>query len=182
MKSIAKKTIKVSSINSIKGFSLAEILVSVVVITVALVPLITILGQGVKRGKDPQRITVAQMLAQDIMEEIVCKLFDETPTTPHSTAQLGPDTGETRPGAPTTRNYDDVDDYDGYTESPPREVDGTTMPEYTGYTRSVVVDYVSETNLDLVSTAITRFKRITVTVSWENGAQSTVLRAIKGNY
>lgn len=165
-----------------KGFSLAEILVAVVVITVALVPLITILGQGVKRGKDPQRITVANMLAQDLMEEIMCKKFDEDPTNPDTTANLRPDTGETRSGTPPNRNYDDVDDYDAYTESPPKEVDGTTMTEYTGFTRSVVVDYVSETNLDQVSTPITRFKRITVTVSWESGAQSTVLRAIKGNY
>jgi MSHA pilin protein MshD len=164
------------------GFTLAEILVAVVVITVALVPLITVIGQGVKRSKDPQRITVANMLAQDLMEEIICKKFDEDPTNPDTTANLRPDSGETRSGNPTTRNFDDVDDYNGYTETPPKEVDGTSMTEYTGFTRSVVVAYVSETNLDLVSTPITRFKRITVTVSWEGGAQSTVLRAIKGNY
>jgi MSHA pilin protein MshD len=197
MKSFDKKTIKACSIKSIKGFSLAEILVSVVVITVALVPLITVLGQGVKRGKDPQRITVAQMLAQDLMEEIMCKKFDEDPTNPDTTARLGPDSLETRPGNPTNRNYDDVDDYDGYTDGwtladpliPPKEVDGTEMTEYINYFRSVVVDYVSETNLDLISTSITRFKRVTVTVSWaykENGTQKTLqlaqLRAIKGNY
>ena len=164
------------------GFTLAEVLVSVVVIVIALVPLITVLGQGVKRGKDPQKITVANFLAQDLMEEIMCKKFDEDPTNPDTTARLGPDSGETRQGSPTSRNYDDVDDYDGYTESPPKEVDGTQMTDYAGYTRSVVVDYMNETNLDLVSTGITRFKRITVTVSWENGTQKVVLRALKGNY
>ncbi|MDD5491814.1 MAG: prepilin-type N-terminal cleavage/methylation domain-containing protein [bacterium] len=182
MRSFTKKTTKSSLIDFCSGFTLAEVLVAVVVITVALVPLISVLGQGVKRAKDPQRITVANMLAQDLMEEILCKKFDEDPTNPDTTARLGPDSFETRSGTPTSRNYDDVDDYDGYNETPPREVDNTTMTEYTGYRRSVVVEYVSETNLDLVSTAITRFKRITVTVSWENGAQSTVLRAIKGNY
>ena len=166
------------------GFTLAEVLVAVVVIVIALVPLITVLGQGVKRGKDPQKITVANFLAQDLMEEIMCKKFDEDPTNPDTTVNLGPDSGETRSGNPTTRNYDDVDDYDGYTETPPKEVDGTVMTDYTGYTRSVVVDYVSETNLDLVSTAITRFKRVSVTVSWTSGgvAQSVVLRELKGNY
>ena len=165
-----------------KGFTLAEILVSVVVIAVALVPLIVVLGQGVKRGKDPQKITVATMLAQDLMEEIMPKFFDENPSSPDSPAGLGPETGETRAGLPTTRNYDDVDDYRNYTESPPREVDGTAMTEYTGYTRTVAVDYVQEANFDAVSTSITRFKRIRVTVSWESGAQSTELEAIKGNY
>ena len=167
-----------------KGFTLAEVLVAVVVIVIALVPLIMVIGQGAKRGKDPQKIAVANLLAQDLMEEIICKSFDEDPTNPTSSANLGPERNESRSGAPTTRNYDDVDDYDGYTETPPKEVDGTVMTDYTGYTRSVVVEYVSETNLDTVSTAITRYKRITVTVSWTSGgtAQSTVLRAIKGNY
>jgi MSHA pilin protein MshD len=167
-----------------KGFTLAEVLVAVVVIVIALVPLIMVIGQGVKRGKDPQKIAVANLLAQDLMEEIVCKQFDEDPLNPDTTANLGPDRGETRSGTPPNGNYDDVDDYDGFTETPPREVDGTQMTEYTGYTRSVVVDYVLATNLDTVSTAITSYKRITVTVSWTSGgaAQSTVLRAIKGNY
>lgn len=164
------------------GFTLAEILVAVVVIMVALVPLITVLGQGVKRGKDPQRITVANMLAQDLMEEIMCKQFDENPSNPDSPAGLGPETGETRSGLPPTRNYDDIDDYRNYTESPPKEVDGTNMAEYTGYTRTVVVDYVQEANFDAVSTSITRFKRIRVTVTWESGSQSVELEGIKGNY
>ncbi|MDD5131082.1 MAG: prepilin-type N-terminal cleavage/methylation domain-containing protein [bacterium] len=182
MKSFAEKTTISGPINSSSGFTLAEILVAVVVITVALVPLITVMGQGVKRSKDPQRITVANMLAQDLMEEIMCKKFDEDPTNPDTTARLGPDSLESRSGNPTSRNYDDVDDYDGFNETPPKEVDNTTMTEYTGFRRRVIVDYVSETNLDTISTAITRFKRVSVTVSWENDTQSVVLRAIKGNY
>ncbi len=165
-----------------KGFSLAEVLVAVVVIAVALVPVIMVFSQGVKQGKTPQQITVATMLAQDLLEEIMPKKFDENPVNPVAPVSLGPDTGETRSGLPTTRNYDDVDDYRNYTESPPREVDGTAMTEYTGYTRTVAVDYVSETNVDTVSSVITRFKRVRVTVTWDNGTQSTELEALKGNY
>ncbi len=168
--------------NKTSGFSLAEVLVAVGVIAVALVPLIMVFSQGVKQGKTPQKITVATMLAQDLIEEIMPKLFDENPSNPDSPAGLGPETGETRAGLPTTRNYDDVDDYRNYTESPPREVDGTVMTEYTGYTRTVAVDYVREANFDAVSTSITRFKRVRVTVTWDNGTQSAELEAIKGNY
>ncbi|MBI5555869.1 MAG: prepilin-type N-terminal cleavage/methylation domain-containing protein [Elusimicrobia bacterium] len=164
------------------GFSLAEILVAVVVIAIALVPLIVVLGQGVKRGKDPQKITVATMLAQDLMEEIMPKLFDENPSNPDSPAGLGPETGETRSGTPPNGNYDDVDDFRNYTESPPKEVAGTNMTEYTGFARTVAVDYIQEANFDAVSTSITRFKRIRVTVTWESGSQSVELEGIKGNY
>jgi MSHA pilin protein MshD len=164
------------------GFTLAEVLVAVVVIVIALVPLIMVFSQGVKQGKTPQKITVATMLAQDLIEEIMPKKFDENPLNPVSPANLGPEAGETRSGLPTTRNYDDVDDYRNYTESPPREVVGTAMTEYTGYTRTVAVDYVQEANFDAVSTIITRFKRIRVTVTWESGSQSVKLEAIKGNY
>jgi MSHA pilin protein MshD len=164
------------------GFSLAEVLVAVTVIVIALVPLIMVFSQGVKQGKTPQKITVGTMLAQDLLEEIMPKKFDENPQNPDTPATLGPETGETRNGLPTTRNYDDVDDYRNYTESPPKEVDGTNMVEYTGYTRTVAVDYVSETALDTVSTSSTRFKRVRVTVTWDNGTQSTELEALKGNY
>jgi hypothetical protein len=122
------------------------------------------------------------MLAQDLMEEIMPKLFDENPSNPDSPAGLGPETGETRPGTPPNGNYDDVDDFRNYTESPPKEVDGTNMTEYTGFTRTVAVDYVQEANFDAVSTSITRFKRIRVTVTWESGSQSVELEGIKGNY
>lgn len=165
-----------------KGFTLAEVLVAVFVIVIALVPLITVLGQGVKRGKDPQKITMANMLAQDLLEEILAKKFDENPANPDTPGRLGPDTGESRSGNPPNRCFDDVDDYDNYTDSPPREVDGTVMTDYTGYTRTVIVDYVNETNFDQVSVVITRFKRIRMTVTWEAGNQRVELEAIKGNY
>lgn len=168
--------------NKISGFSLAEVLVAVGVIAIALVPLIVVFSQGVKQGKTPQKITVASMLAQDLLEEIMAKKFDENPVTPVTPANLGPDTGETRSGLPTNRNYDDVDDYQNYTESTPSEVDGTIMNDFTGYARAVSVDYVLETSMDTVSTIITRFKRIRVTVTWDNGTQSTELEAIKGNF
>lgn len=165
-----------------KGFTLAEVLVAVVVIIIALVPLITVFGQGVKRGKTPQQITVATALAQDLLEEIMAKKFDEDPSNPDTPGNLGPDRFESRTGTPPNRNYDDVDDYKNYTESPPKEMDGTTMTEYTGFTRTVAVDYVQEANFDVVSTSITRFKRVRITVTWEGGAQSVELEAIKGNY
>lgn len=167
---------------SSNGFTLAEVLVAAVVLVVALVPLIMVLGEGAKRTKDPQKITVAGMLAQDLMEEIIAKRFDENPSAPVSPANLRPEAGETRSGTPPNLNYDDVDDYNNYSEAPPREVTGTVMNEYLGFTRTVAVDYVQETNFDLVSSVITRFKRVRITISWEGGAQNFEIEAIKGNY
>jgi hypothetical protein len=68
-------------------------------------------------------ISQATFYAQELMEEIKSKRFDENNDSPWSST-LGIE-GETYP------NYDDVDDFNGYSDNPA-----------TGYTRSVTVNYV----------------------------------------
>jgi hypothetical protein len=58
-----------------------------------------------------------------------------------------------------------VDDFNGWSESPPKDRDGTAMSELSGWTRSVAVVWVSSANLSTVSVTETGVKRVTVTVA-----------------
>ncbi|MFH1238665.1 MAG: prepilin-type N-terminal cleavage/methylation domain-containing protein [bacterium] len=167
-------------LKNIKGLTLVEILIAIVILAVALVPLIGVFTSGVKQSGVSQKMTIAYNLGQDLMEEIRSKQFDENILNPTVPNQLGPERREYRYS--TTNPYDDVDDYNGYSESPPTEEDGTVMTIYQGFSRSVVVEYVNINDFNVVSTSITKYKRIKVTVSWDQGSQSVNLVTVKGNY
>ena len=68
--------------------------------------------------------------------------------------------------------YDDIDDYDGLSNSPPERINGTALSDYGGVTRSATVDNVLLTDPDPVTPEAdgsTDFKRIRVTVAWTGG-------------
>ncbi|MFH1783798.1 MAG: prepilin-type N-terminal cleavage/methylation domain-containing protein [bacterium] len=165
-----------------KGLTLIEILIAVVILAVALVPFVGIFTGGVTGGSSAQQITVGTTLAQDLMEEILSKSFDETLSNPTPPGDLGPEQNENRSFSPPN-DFDDVDDYNGYVDEPPEEVDGTPMAaQYDDFSRSVTVEYVTEDDFNIVATEETPFKRITVIVSWEAGQQSVTLVTVPANY
>ncbi len=102
---------------------------------------------------------LATSIATSQIEEISRLAFDEC-TDSNSTnslssltppASLGPEPGETYP------NYNDVDDYNGFTKT------DTSMTAVFNISCSVV--YVSDTNPDVASSVPTWNKKITITVT-----------------
>ncbi len=63
---------------------------------------------------------------------------------------------------------DDVDDFDGYAETPPLYADGTAMAGLSAWTRRVRVQWVDRNDPSLVVGSETGVKRIIVTVE-KNG-------------
>jgi hypothetical protein len=95
---------------------------------------------------------------------------------------IGPEIDE---GTSTRLDFDDVDDYDGWTASPPQEKDGTELTEYAGWTRNVTVEFVDAFAPGGSATVSdTGAKRITVTVTDPRGAETTVVsvRTKSGTY
>ena len=76
-----------------------------------------------------------------------------------------------------------MDDYNGWTESPPATRAGVAMAGYAGWTRSVVVAYVDPSAL-VVSATATTIKRVTVTVTAPGGKAYALVgfRASMGAY
>jgi MSHA pilin protein MshD len=153
------------------AFTLIECLVSVLIVGVVLVAAVGTFGQ-IARGRQNQvDRTAGVALADQLLAEILQCYFKE----PGGGTTLGRDTGET-----TRATFDDVDDYDGYTTSPPTLRDGTVMSEYTGWTRSVDVICVkpAQPNDPIVNGDPQLLKRITVRVT-SPGGLTIILRGLR---
>ena len=147
------------------GFTLIEILIIIVVVSIALPTLFLILGQSVSQRVRAELETSASQVAQAMMEEIKSRKWDEnSPILPGMyTAIPAPEAGETHPpcnGLPVPMNpFDDVDDYNGYSEQCTWDV--------IRYTTSVTVCYVDPADLNacLGAAVFSDYKKIMVTVT-----------------
>ena len=113
------------------------------------------------------------LLAQELMTEILNQEYVE----PVDVARFGPETNE---GGINRVIYDDVDDYHGWTASPPQQKNGTVESSLTGWTRTVQVRYVTEDDYSVTSAADTGAKRIEVEVV-HNGLPVAQLWAVRTN-
>ena len=139
-----------------KGHSLVELIVAVVVLSFALLGLLNLFFNIAIGNVQAKYRDTANLLAQELTEEIKSKRFDEFSQKDGTGnwSVIGVDSGET---ASTKSTFDDVDDYN----SLPAE--NLTNP-YAGYTRTAVVNYVSPSDLNGTSTRDQSYKRATVTV------------------
>lgn len=73
--------------------------------------------------------------------------------------------------------FDDIDDYNGWTDSPPQLRDGTVMTELSGWARGVTVVFLSAADRKTIVTQDEGVKQITVSVT-RNGAAVATLVAL----
>ena len=151
-----------------QGFTLVELIVTMLLMSIAVLGISQALAFGLRHQSDAIWQVKSVALAETYLEEILARGYDEntpsggvpacSPTT--APCSLTFDDGESRP------EFDDVDDYDGLNESPPRDAEGLVRTGYDGYRVQVAVRYVNAGEvaafgMDDVSDA----KVITVTVS-----------------
>lgn len=102
-----------------KGFTLVELIIGIVLFSVALVTVVSVIMPQTKKAIDPIWQVRSVTLAQSILSEMSSKAFDEVSITSAGwracnntsacslSALLGADAGESR------STYDDIDDYHG---------------------------------------------------------------------
>jgi len=147
-----------------KGLTLIEMISIIVILGLAIPVLLNMWADVAWRSSRSEAIAEATFYAQELMEEIRSKDFED----PNQTPGFGAESGESG-----RSNYDDVDDFNGYSDAPA-----------TGYTRSVAVDYVSLSGTTWAhSVSSTDFKRIVVSVSrTDNFASDVSLITIAAAY
>jgi type II secretory pathway pseudopilin PulG len=178
-----------------RGFSLVEALVALTLMTIIGGALLARFGDQGRYVADSLDQTVAEGLAQQLMNEIAGCRYVAVGETPNSAASFGPSPYES---AGTGRErYNDIDDFHGYSKSPPLDRYGVPMgtedsgtssgatrhPKhqtptnaFANWRQSVAVYFVDDTNPTVRLPAGTGsfHKEVEVVVSYNDPLQGTV--------
>src|SRR5205085_209891 len=90
------------------GFTLVESLMGVSLLAIATVAIALPLMASYQQQREADEMAAAGSLAKQLLDEIAAKPFVDPNLT---TLTLGPDTGET-----VRQHFDNIDDYNGYTD------------------------------------------------------------------
>jgi len=167
------------------GATLVELIVTIVILSIAMVSLAMTLSFSASHSADAMVQAKTVELGQAYLEEILTKGFDEnTPVggIPACSAatiacgSIGPEAGETR------ATFDDVDDYHGLNDSPPRDSLGVVRNNYDGYSVAVSVVYMTASQLaDYGLGSTTDAKLITASVT-PPGGTAVVFSVYRANF
>ncbi|MDD5459451.1 MAG: prepilin-type N-terminal cleavage/methylation domain-containing protein [Phycisphaerae bacterium] len=140
-----------------KGFTFIEVMIAVFILGLAVIALVganTAFTQVNGAGVD---LATAEFLMLQIKEmtALVSVVDPQSGTT-----FWGPETGET-----SAALYDDLDDFDGRSFSPPINSQGIAMSEYGNFIQQVTVENVRTDNFSLTASHhSTPFVRVTVDI------------------
>lgn len=150
-----------------RGFILIEASISYIVLSLALIALVPLFILSLRANKASEKVAVATHLSQELLEEVRLHRWDQATPAPavHIAAGgvLGLDAGEN--GA-DKRTFNDIDDFNGWSESPPQDPVMRPLPAFSTYSRAVTVRYLdasfapsaSQTDLKQVTVCTTALK------------------------
>lgn len=143
--------------NECGGFTLVEVVISILVVGIMLVAALNTVGGVFRNYAIAQERQQAYTLTSQLMAEILQARYED----PNDPPAFGLETGEST--TPRT-GYDDVDDFDGWSVSPPQARDGSIMPNSEGWTRVVRVRWVDTLDPTTELSSETGLKKIEVEV------------------
>jgi type II secretory pathway pseudopilin PulG len=150
-----------------RGFSLVEAVVAAGIVGIMLLASVNLLGGAVRARAADNDHRTALMLAQQLMAEIQQQPYKDESLT---AVLFGPELGESTADRSA---FDDVDDYNGFIEKPPRLKDGTLLSGYGTWKRKVTVKYVMPGSL-ATSLADTGLELIEVKAIDASGHETSV--------
>jgi type II secretory pathway pseudopilin PulG len=152
-----------------RGFTLVEAMIASVFLAVSVVGVSSALMASSNQSSQTDETTTAQGLAHELLEEMTARSFLTLPNQGHSAGVL------------TRLNYDDVADYDGYTDNTTNGItslQGTPIAIGDGvtYTRTASFAYRATPGGSNVSSG--DFGLATVTVTTPEGTSITLQRLL----
>lgn len=173
--------IRKQKVASEKGFSLIELMITIMFISLSIIPVMRVYFIAEKNLAYSANEVVAVQLARDMMDEITALPFQD----PNVQPSFGLEE-ETSGPVEGRLSFDDVDDYDIYShsygnssawgwQSPPRNIWGKPILEAKNYARIVSIvpvqepDYSASNTRNAKTSALpAAFKLVTVRVKWDN--------------
>jgi hypothetical protein len=138
------------------GFSFVEVLFAVLLIGLAIASLMAANGAFTKANSAGTDLSTAEFLIGQIRElTMLLPVID--PQT--ELATFGPESGE------TLAVYDDLDDFDGSTFTPPISSERASLNEFSSFSQKITVENVNASNFEqVVANHSSNFVRVTVIV------------------
>jgi len=138
-----------------KAFTLVEAVASSLVVSIMFVAAMSTVGASRLSQYKTSLASRGQLLAEALVAEILQQNYKE----PTGQPAFGCESGES-----TRADFDDVDDYHGWSSTPPVYKDGTQIPGFAGWRQTVTVQWVDPMDPTQVKPYETSAKRITVTI------------------
>lgn len=151
MTNLCKKPYAYNRLVTQRGVTMIELIISIVIIAIAVSGVLLVINQTTSTSADPMIRTQATSIAQSYMEEIMLLAYQDPD---------GNEAGETR------ATYDDVDDYNGLSDSGARDQTDTVVSGLESY---LITISVTNENLVFAGLAAVAAKRIDIIVSHPAG-------------
>ncbi len=139
------------------AFSLVEVLISTVLVGVLLVSALRAVGSVLRHRDRFNDQTRALVLANELLSEILEKPYEDSDTA----GGLGVEPDE---DASTRLTFDDIDDFAGWSSTPPEDRFGDSLPNNSTFWRSVSVVYLDPHEVTTEVATDQGLKRIRVVV------------------
>ena len=156
------------------GFSLIEVLIAIVLVGLAIASLVTANSAFTKANGAGAELSTAEFLIEQIRElSVLLPVID-----PDGGSTFGPETGE------TLADYDDLDDFDSASFSPPIDADRNPLNDLAAFSQQVTVEKVSDGNFEQVvpdNDPNSHFVRVTVKV-FLNSREISSTRWLRARY
>lgn len=144
-----------------QGMTLVELVIAIVIIGIAGAALFSAMASITGRSADPMLRQQSLMLAEAYLEEILAQAYVD----PGATATCG------------RACFDDVADYDGLNDKPPRDALDNVVTQLLEY--RVQVRVTNDTLADGAATVPARYAEVRVT---DPAGQELILGGYRGNY
>lgn len=146
-----------SSVRKQSGFSLIELIVTIVILGIAVSAFMMIVSDSVSRSADPMLRTQASAIGHAYLEEVLSMSYNDPDG-------IG---GETR------ANYDDVLDYNGLSDAGARDINGNPIAALSAYNITIAVSDAAISGQTM--------RRVQVNVTQPNG-ETVTMTGYRGNY
>lgn len=168
------------------GFTLVELITAIVLMAIAFVSLSITMSYSAGRSADGMWQVKTVELSDAYFDEILAMRFDENsaqggvPACSISTTACSVgaafDDGETR------AEFDDVDDYDGLDETPPRDVNDGVRAGYAGYRVEIDVTYPTAAQVTAYGLDDTTDAKVIIARIHPPGRDPVTFSAYRGNF
>jgi len=147
------------------GFTLLEILIATILVGIAVAALLITNGAFTQVNAAGIELSTAEFLLEEI-RELTVSLAVVDPET--GTDTFGAESGE------TLGSYDDLDDLDGITFSPPIDINRSQLSNFSVFSQVITVENVSTSDLTVtVGDHLSPFVKVTVVIVMNGRAISS---------